>query len=186
MATEIARRLFSADEYERMIASGVFQEDDRLELIEGEIITMSPIGARHAACVNRLGALLYQNVPPTVIVSTQNPIRLTSRSEPQPDVTILRARPDFYAQSLPTPADVLLLIEVAETTLDYDRDVKIPRYAQAGIPEVWLIDILNDVVVRYSQPASACYQDIQQIYGGQQITSLSIPGLVLNVDDMLV
>lgn len=186
MTVQLTRRLFTADEYERMIAAGVFQEDDRLELLEGEIIAMRPIDARHAACVNRLGALFYRALPQSVMVSTQNPIRLSDRSEPQPDFALVHARPDFYAQVLPTPSDVLLLVEVAEATLAYDRDIKVPRYAQAGIPEVWLVNIVNGLIVRYAQPTPHGYQDIHQVYPGQIIVSLSIAGLTMQVNDILV
>lgn len=186
MTVQLTRRLFTADEYERMIAAGVFQEDDRIELIEGEIIAMSPIGARHAACVNRLAALLYRSLPSSLILSTQNPIRLSPRSEPQPDFAVLHARPDFYAQALPTPADIVLLVEVTETSLAYDRDVKVPRYARGGIPEVWLVDIVHGMIVRYAQPATQGYHDICQVYPGQEIISGSIPNLALKVDDILV
>lgn len=186
MTTMLTRRLFAVDEYERMIAAGIFQEDDRLELVEGEILAMRPVGSRHVACVNRLADLLYRSMPPNCMLSTQNPIRLTPLSEPQPDLALLRTHPQFYAQSLPTPGDVLLLIEVAESSLSYDRDTKIPRYAHAGIPEVWLVDLMNNCVVRYAVPSQQGYRDIQLLHSGQELRSSVLPELALMLDDFLV
>ncbi|MDQ3917533.1 MAG: Uma2 family endonuclease, partial [Acidobacteriota bacterium] len=135
MSVEIARHFFTVDEFERMGAAGIFHPDDRLELIGGEIVEMSPIGSSHAACVKFLSALLQRLFGGTLIVSTQDPIRLDDFSEPQPDVALLRWREDFYRHAHPTPADVLLVVEVADTTVESDRQVKIPLYARAGIPE---------------------------------------------------
>ena len=128
------QRLFSVQEYERMIETGVLTEDERLELIRGEIQTMSPIGSRHAACVKRLLALLNTQYGDRAIVSIQDPIRLSATSEPQPDAALLRLRADFYATELPQPADVLLVIEVSDSTLDYDRNEKMTVYARPISP----------------------------------------------------
>ncbi len=181
----VARRQFTVTEYQRMAETGILGEDDRVELIDGEIFEMSPIGSRHIACVNRLTAIMSRQVGQTIIVSVQNPVQLTDYSQPQPDVALLRARPDFYAQALPTPSDVLLVIEVADTSLEYDRDVKVPHYAQAGIPEVWLLDLQNETVTVYTQPEQSGYGATRQLQAGEVITATAVAGLKVAVSDML-
>lgn len=140
-----ARRRFTAGEFERMGEAGILR-DERLELIEGEILRMSPIGSRHAAVVERLGALLQQKLGERAPVRRQNPVRLEPESEPQPDVAVVKPRPDFYASAHPGPADVFLLVEVAETTADFDRGRKAPVYARCGIPETWIVLLERGVV----------------------------------------
>ena len=150
---------FTVDEYHRMAEVGLLGEDDRVELLEGEIIDMSPIGSRHAACVNRLTRLLATGLGDRAIVAVQNPVRVSDLSEPQPDLAVLRARDDFYAEQLPGPADVLLLIEVADTSLAFDRHVKVPLYARAGVPEVWVVDLDGEVVEVFRGPGPEGYAD---------------------------
>jgi Uma2 family endonuclease len=130
MSVQIARHYFTADEFERMAERGVFLEDARLELVEGEIVEMSPIGKRRAACVDLLAELFRERLQRQVIVRVQNPIQLDDHSEPQPDLALLRRREDFYRDALPTPDDVLLVVEVADTSVEYDRQVKLPIYAR--------------------------------------------------------
>ena len=146
------RRRFTVEEYHRMVHAGIFQEDDRIELLEGEVVEMTPIGSRHSGCVNRLTRLLSERSSGRALVSVQNPIRLAEHSEPQPDVALLTPRPDYYGNSHPEPGDILLLIEVTETSESYDRAVKVPLYARYGVQEVWLVDLAEDVVVVYRQP----------------------------------
>ncbi len=134
MITEIKRKLFTVTEYHKMIEAGIFHEDDRIELLGGEIIHMSPIGTRHAACVKRLIQLCTSQLGKRVIVSAQDPIELSFVSEPQPDFVLLKPRADFYSQTHPKPEDIYLVVEVSDTTAAYDRRVKIPFYAQADIP----------------------------------------------------
>ncbi len=167
-----------------MADTGILHEDDRVELIDGEIFQMSPIGSRHVACVNRLLAHVSLQVGQIVIVSVQNPIQLTDYSEPQPDLAVLRPHPDFYADALPTPRDVLLLIEVAETSLDYDRDVKVPRYAEATIPEVWLVNVEDERVTVYTEPSGTGYRTQRQFNRGQVIKSTVVADLEVAVDDI--
>lgn len=181
----VTRRQFTVTEYQRMAETGILHEDDRVELIAGEIWEMSPIGSRHIACVNRLTMQVSRQVGQTVIVSVQNPIQLTDYTEPQPDLALLRMQLDFYAEALPTAADVFLLIEVADTSLDYDRDVKIPRYAQASIPEVWLVDLQAEVVSVYTQPSAAGYQRIRQLHAGERVAATTVAGLEIAVEDIL-
>lgn len=152
--------LLTVDDYHKMGEAGILQEDDRVELIEGELIDMAPIGSGHAGEVIGLTSLLGTALAGRALVSVQNPVRLGTYSEPQPDIAILRYRPDFYRASLPQPEDVLLLIEVADTTVPYDREIKIPLYARHGIPEVWLIDLQAECVEIYLQPSNDGYRQI--------------------------
>jgi len=147
------RHRYTVEDYERMGAAGILGEDDRVELIEGEIIDMPPIGSPHGGSVNRIAQKLTLAVGDRAIVAVQNPIRLDDFSEPQPDIALLKPREDFYAARHPTPDDVLMLIEVAETSIRYDRDKKLPLYARAGIPEVWLVDIKAGRITRYRDPS---------------------------------
>ena len=139
MATH-TRRKFSTKEYHEIARAGILGEDDRVELIEGEIVEMAPIGSRHASTVARLNKYLSERFANQALVWVQNPMRLNEFSEPQPDVALLRPRSDFYASAHPSPEDILLVIEVAETSVDYDRNVKAPLYASAGVRELWLVD----------------------------------------------
>ena len=131
MAMQVTRHQFTVDEYHRMSEAGVFGEDDRVELIEGDILEMAPIGSRHAACVTRLNRLLSSRLASDVIVRVQDPILLDDGSEPQPDVVVARFQADFYESKHPGPRDLLLVIEVAESSLGFDRDVKMGLYARA-------------------------------------------------------
>ena len=168
-----------------MTEAGILSESDRVELIDGEVIEMSPIGSRHAACVNRLTMLLTSKLGQTAILSVQNPIRLDEYSEPQPDLCLLQPRADFYAQGHPAPADVLLVAEVADSSVGFDREVKLPLYAQALIPEVWLVDLQADAVEIYSQPSGGKYQKSREIKRDEIITSETIPQLSLDVNAVL-
>jgi Uma2 family endonuclease len=185
MAIELPKRHFNVDEYYRMAEAGILSEDDRVELIEGEIVEMSPIGAHHAACVDRLTALLYGVVGEAAIVRVQNPIRLSDLSEPQPDITLVRPRDDFYASGHPTPADVLLVVEVADTSQRIDRRVKLPLFAKAGIPEVWLVDLPTQVVEAHTEPVRGRYRSSRRAGRGDSLEAHNVPGLALSVDAIL-
>lgn len=173
MNVQLLRRKFTVEQYHKMVESGILKEDERVELIRGEIIEMSPIGTKHAACVNRLVNLLVQLLGKRVIVAAQNPVALNNNSEPQPDVALLKHRDDFYATAHPQPQDIFLLIEVANSTVMYDREEKIPLYAEANITVVWLVDINAQIVEVYQQPIATGYQYMQKFTGGE---TLSIPG----------
>ena len=163
-AEEILRRhRLNVDEYYRMAEAGILGPDARVELIEGEIIDMAPIASRHAAVVRQLAHILHQNVGDQAIVSTQNPVRLDRYSEPEPDLALLRPRDDFYAAAHPGPGDVLLIIEVADTSLRYDREIKIPLYARHGIPEVWLVDLENERLLRFLEPGPDGYRTEEDV-----------------------
>ncbi|MBA3246596.1 MAG: Uma2 family endonuclease [Pyrinomonadaceae bacterium] len=185
MSQQFARRWFSVGEYQRMAETGILTEDDRVELIEGEIIEMSPIGNRHAACVKRLNALLSRQLGQSAIVSVQDPIYLNDFSEPEPDIALLLPREDFYEQELPAASDVLLLVEVADTSIDYDRNKKLPLYARAGIPEMWLVDLSAHTITIYAQPLNSQYQFVQTCERGEAIASQTLAGLTLPVDEIL-
>jgi Uma2 family endonuclease len=180
---EVTRRRFTVHDYHRMGEAGILHEDDRVELIAGVIVEMAAIGTRHFACVNALNRLLVRGVGDEAIVSVQNPVRLDEHTEPQPDLTVLRTRD--YRRSLPGPGDVLLLIEVSDTTLSYDRGVKLPLYARAGIPEVWIVDLAGQIVERHTDPSGAGYGRVEQARGGEKIEPNALPGLALNVDAVL-
>lgn len=184
MAVQLLRRKFTVQQYHKMLESGILTEDDRVELIRGEIIEMSPIGTKHAACVNRLINLLVQLLGKRVIVAAQNPIALNDNSEPQPDVALLKPRDDFYATAHPQPQDILLLIEVADSTIIYDREEKIPLYAEANIIEVWLVDINEQIVEIYQQPTAAGYQQMQKFTSGQSLSIQAFPNVIINVNEI--
>lgn len=184
MAVQLLRRSFTVEEYYRMAQAGILTEDDRVELIEGEIIKMTPLGSRHAACVDRLTQLFSARIRGQAIVRVQNPIRLSERSEPQPDLALLRFRPDFYATAHPGPQDVLMVVEVAETSVDVDREVKLPLYARFGIAEVWLVDLAGEQVEVYRRPTQG-YEEVQRIRRGTQVRSQALSDLNFAVDEIL-
>ncbi len=185
MAVQLLRHRFTIEEYHRMGQAGILAEDARVELIEGEVVEMVPIGSHHAACVARLTHVFTLSLGNRVIVWVQSPVRLVPHSEPQPDLTLLRARPDFYAKAHPGPEDVLLLVEVADTTADLDRNVKVPLYAQARIPEVWLVDLTGECIEVFRRPTPQGYRDISQARRGQRLTLEAFPNLNLPADDLL-
>jgi Uma2 family endonuclease len=185
MTVQIQKRLFTVDEYRQMGRAGILGDDDRVELIQGEIVQMSPIGRRHAACVNRLNQLLSRRVGDSAIVSVQNPVSLSQHSEPQPDVALLRPRSDFYASRHPGPDDVLLIVEVAETSPEFDREVKMPLYAGAGIQEVWLVDLSEGNIQIYRSATAGGYEHVQTFASGQHLTPQTLPQLRVSTDEIL-
>ncbi len=184
MSVQVEKWIFTVDEYRLMSEAGILSEDDRVELIEGEIIKMSPIGKFHAACVKRLNSILNRRVGDNAIISVQDPIRLNEYSEPEPDLALLKPRQDFYAHELPAAADVLLIIEVADSSAEYDRNVKLPLYARAGIPETWLANIKADQIESYSLPVNGAYQNVRLKKRGENISPAALPRLVLSVEEI--
>jgi Uma2 family endonuclease len=184
MSIQVQRRRFSVDDLTRMVHVGILAEHERVELIDGEVRQMSPIGPLHAGIVNRLIAILTNQLGDRAIVSVQNPVVLNDFTEPQPDVLVLRPREDFYTGGHPRPKDVLVLIEVADTTMDYDCGEKIPRYAQMQIPEVWLVDVHGQEVVQYTHPVKDEYHSIQAFVRGMELTSASAESLHLPIEDL--
>lgn len=185
MALQVEKRYFSVSEYHLMAEVGILSEDDRVELIEGEIVKMSPIGSRHAACVSRLNRLLNRLLRPDTIVRVQDPIRLDGYSEPEPDVALVKPRDDFYSREHPEPGDVLLLIEVADTSVERDLEAKLPLYARAGIPEAWLVNLPAETIEVHSRPDGGEYRETVRTKRGETLKSRTIPGLELAADDVL-
>jgi Uma2 family endonuclease len=185
MSVEIAKYSFTAEEFERLGEAGILRQDARLELIEGEICAMSPVGSAHAACVKFLSGLFNRLFNGTFIIGVQDPIRLNDFSEPQPDVALLRWRDDYYREGHPTPADVLLVIEVADTTVVGDRKIKLPLYARAGIPEAWLVNIPEGQIEIYSDPAGGIYRRAEVFGRGAVAQSHTVEGLDVNVRELL-
>jgi Uma2 family endonuclease len=151
------------DDYYRMAEVGVLSPDDRTELIEGEIIDMPPIGSRHAAAVILLTKRLNQTLGDSADARAQAPVRFLPRSQPQPDIALVSHRSDAYREAHPSAKDVLLLIEISDTTLRYDLTVKASLYATHGIPEYWVIDLVNRRAVRHRAPSGARYTQIDEI-----------------------
>lgn len=172
-------RPFTVDEYHRLAEAGVLTEDDRVELLDGRIITMSPIGSAHLHCVNRLVDLfaerLYTLSPRRACLSVQNPVRLSLHSEPEPDVVLLR--PDASQDRTPIPDDVLLVVEVADTTLAYDRTVKQKHYAAAGIPEYWVVDLNAETVIVHRNPGDDGYGSVVTHDAEAVLTVEALPDL---------
>ena len=185
MAVQLLRRRFTVDEYQRMGQVGILGEDDRLELLEGEIVEMAPIGSRHQGTVDRLNALFSRRLADTATVRVQGPVRLAEYSEPQPDLMLLQRRADFYSSAHPGPGDVLLLVEVSDSSTEYDREVKVPMYARHGIPEVWLVGLETGMVEVYRGPTAQGYHSVSQSVRGQGLSPEFFPGLELAVDDIL-
>lgn len=159
------RRRFSVEDYHRMVETGLLSEEDRTELIEGEVVEMAPIGSRHAGHLTRLVSLMSKEVGERALVSAQNPVRLGDESEPQPDLALLEPRADFYASAHPTAEDILLLVEIAESSLEFDRATKIPLYARHGVPVVWLLNLQDDAIEIYEQPDVDGYQIVHSLRG---------------------
>jgi len=159
-----------------MLDAGILKEDDRVELIEGEIVAMSPIGSPHSGCVIKLLALLQRALSSdAVLVNVQNPLHLSEYSEPQPDISVLRERQDFYTASHPTAADVVFLIEVSDSSLTYDQRTKLPLYARSGIAEAWLVDLVNQVVDVHTSPRESAYEQVERFAGTDVLPRIGVP-----------
>lgn len=185
MPVEITRRLFHVEEYHRMAQAGILSEDDRVELIDGEILAMTPIGPRHNAAVNRANRGLVPIVGDRAIVQVQGSVRLGRFNEPQPDIVLLRPQADFHASRLPGPSDIFLIIEIAESLLDYAREVKTRIYAQAAVQEYWLVDLGDRLVSRYSEPREGAYQRRGQGRPGELIAPAALPHCAIPVEALL-
>ena len=180
-----ARRRFTVAEYYAMAEAGVLAYDERVELLDGDVIAMPPIGDWHASRVKRLNNSMLTPVRGRAIVSVQDPVRLGDNSEPEPDVMLLRWRDDFYEGGHPGPADVLLLIEVSDTTVDYDRNEKLSAYAAAGIPEVWIASRQDRRIESYADPAGDEYATVRHYGAGERIAPRAFPDVMLDVDRII-
>ena len=179
------RHRLTVDEYHRMAETGVLAPDARVELIEGEIIDMAPIGTRHGSAVLRLTHLLNRACGDQAILSVQGALRLSPRSEPEPDLMLLRPRADYYAAAHPGPADVLLLIEVSDSTARYDREIKLPLYARHGVAEVWIVDLEAGVLRCHSRPQGGAYADTAETGTPGSLTPLALPGVAIDMGGVL-
>ena len=185
MAVRPAPYRFNVGEYYQMAEAGIFNEDDRVELLEGEVVEMAPIDSRHAGCVNRLTMVFAERLEGQAIVAVQNPVRLSEHSEPQPDFALLRPRPDAYGSGHPGPEDVMLLVEVADTTAAWDRGQKLPLYAAAGVAELWLIDLSAAVVEVCRRPEGVAYLDIRLVGPDDRLAPEAFPDASLLAGDLL-
>ena len=186
MVAETLIHRFDVVTYHRLISEGILREDDRVELIEGRIVDMTPIGSRHSAVVKRLNSLFTWKVQGLAIVGVQDPIQLIpEQSEPEPDITLLKYREDFYSSELPKGEDVLLIIEIADTSLDYDRETKIPMYAKAKIREVWLVNLLENYIEIYSSPSSFGYEFKRIVRDEEAVSPMNFSDLSLTANQIL-
>lgn len=177
----ITRHRLSVEDYHRMAEAGILHEDDRVELIEGEIIDMAPIGSWHAGTVKRLASLFISAVGRHAIVSIQDPVCLDLYSEPQPDIALLRPREDYYTRGHPGPGDVLLIVEVAQSSLAYDLEVKVPLYARHAIPEVWVMDAESGSVHICRRPGDGIFRQVQVQSGPCTLSPLLLPQISLEL-----
>ncbi len=186
MPVQLTTYRFTANDYHRMAEAGIIGEDDRVELLEGEIVEMAPIGPGHAGGVKRLlNGFLPLQVESKAIISVQDPIHLGEYSEPQPDLALLKPRADFYAQGHPLPQEVLLVVEVMESSADYDREVKVPLYARFSIPEPWLVDLEQGLIEVYREPGPEGYREVHTIRRGERLSPQAFPQLTLTADEVL-
>jgi Uma2 family endonuclease len=186
MAVAVRPRLFTVEEYHAMGEAGVFAPGERVELLDGEILTMAPIGPRHIGVVNRLTHLLVTRFGSKAIVQVQNPVRLSNLSEPQPDIVLLRRRDDFYAARHAQPTDTLALVEVAQSSLAYDRERKRKAYACSGITEYWIVNLNSDEIEIYRRPSSSDYEVQSRAARGESVAFEAFPDEPLSADDVLV
>ena len=180
-----SRRRFSVGDYYAMAEAGVFEPGERVELIEGEIYAMAPIGPRHGDSTDVLGNELKERLGRVVRVRVQGPLHLDDGSEPEPDLLLLRPHSDRYRGRHPTPGDVLLLVEVSDTTLVFDRSRKLPVYALAGIPEVWIVNLVDGQIETHAEPSDGAYRN-ERVHGaGQEVAPRAFPECFLSVDEIL-
>ncbi|CAN5867436.1 Uma2 family endonuclease [soil metagenome] len=184
MEIQPSRRRFTVDQSHTMMAAGVFTEDDRLELVKGEIVEMFPIGTPHATCVWKLNYLLNAS-PRNLLIDIQNPLRLSDASEVYPDLMVLKYQANMYADRIPNAQDALLVIEVSDSTLLYDRTVKLPRYAAAGVAEVWIVDLNAERVLVHRDPLDGVYGQVAEVKKDGTLSVAAREGLELNLADIL-
>jgi Uma2 family endonuclease len=185
MAVAVKRHRFTIDQYHRMIDAGILTRDDRVELIEGEIVEMTASGSPHASAVDRTNRLLVTRLGNRAIVRVQGPIVLPAQvSEPEPDVAVLHPRADFYRAAHPQPSDILLVIEVADTSVEPDRRWKLPLYGRAGIREAWLLDVNAERLEIYREPGPAGYPRPRVLARGETVAPEAFPDLTIDVADL--
>jgi Uma2 family endonuclease len=185
MVTETSKRLFTVHEYHRMVEAGILREDDRVELIRGEVVRMSPIGPPHNAAILRATQALTRIVGDRALVGIQGSIRLDEYDEPQPDIYLLRPKDDFYASGHAGPADIFVIIEVADSSLTYDQTVKLELYAETGVPEYWISNIRDERIIAHSNPQGNAYQNVRELKRGETIEPQLLPDCHIRVDVLL-
>jgi hypothetical protein len=185
MAIQLTRRRFSVRDFEQMIATGVFAEHERVELIDGEVVEMAPIGVRHAEGVRNVADEAAARGRGACIVEMQNPVRLGDLARPQPDVALLRPPRARYQGRLPAAADLILVVEVSDSSLAYDREVKVPLYAQAGVPEAWLVNLTDDEIAVYRDPTPEGFRSTRILRRGETISPLAFPDWAIPVEALL-
>jgi Uma2 family endonuclease len=178
------RLRFTVDDYYKMIELGMLKDYEKAEIIEGELIKKMTVGDRHAAVVDFLTKIFIKNVSDDILVRVQNPVRISDFDEPEPDIALADLT-KFNGKRHPRPPEILLLIEVSDSTVKYDRDKKIPLYAEAGIPEVWIVNLPNEIVEVHSNPKVGLYQIVKIFNPGEKIQSGALPDLSLSVDEIL-
>ena len=182
---KVKRRRFTVDEYHRMLETGILRAREPVELIRGEIVHKMGIGTRHVGCVAFLNQRLVLRLADRTLLSPGGPVVILPDSEPEPDITLLKPRADFYRQAHPQPEDVLLVIEVADSSRRFDRNVKRPLYAETGIAEYWIVDLVDEVVEVHRQPESGAYRHVERIGRGGSVSPQAFPDVALSVDEIL-
>ena len=185
MHTEATKKRFTVDEYYKMGEIGVLRDNVRTELINGEVIEMSPMGARHASAIARITEFMVPLLKGKAQLRSLMPLRLDDFNEPQPDLCFVRPRQDFYGTKHPGSGDTLLAIEVLEPSLPYDRDVKYGVYASARLPEFWIVDVSGDVLMIFRDPSKGAYKTELTLHRGESITALAFPEIEIAVADLL-
>lgn len=186
MAMPLTAHRFTVEEFQRMGEAGVLHEEARVELIDGQIVEMSPVGVSHTSCVKRLTAAFAGLVAAgRATIGVQDPVVLAPHGQPQPDLSLLRPRRDGYSAAHPEPRDIYLLIEVADTSLAYDRGVKIPAYARAGVSEVWLVNLPAGFIETFRAPEGGRYTEVCGVRRGETLAPAAFPDLTLRADHIL-
>lgn len=186
MAVEVERRLFTVEEFGRLIRIGVLGADERVELINGALIRMPQVGSHHQGHVGALEGRFRDLLGGRISVSVQEPVVLGEGRRMRPDLALLRPREDHDVSALPTVADIVLLIEVADATPEYDRQIKGPPYAQTGVADYWIVNLMDDQLLVFREPSPTGYASVQTLGRGDSVTLLAFPDLTVNVSDILI
>lgn len=185
-ASKVSPKRFRVEEFRKMMEAGILPEESGWEILDGFLIDKIKIGSRSAGTIKKVARIFGQLVGNSTLLSIHNPIHLNQYNEPEPDIALLKPRADFYAESHPTPADVLLLVEVSDSTVEYDREIKKKLYAEAGIQEFWLVDLKNDTIEVYTQPKNGNYYSARILEAEETIKSTTIENLTLPINEILV
>ena len=185
MAVQVLRHRFTVEDYHRMGEAGILSQNDRVELIEGEVVEMTPIGSPHGGTTTFLHYWFSRQLGRRALVREHNAILLPPHSEPQPDLAIVRVRSDYYRRAHPQPEDIFFLIEVSDTTGEFDRTVKLPLYARTSIAEVWIVDLAAQCVEIYRDPGPSGYERMDRFARGECVTPQAFPDIRLVVDEIL-